>query len=106
MNCKDAEKAIPYFLKDELNERQLRQFMSHIEGCPECKEELSIQYLVVEGMARLEEGGTFDLQAELERVLDNYDRALRINRRADVLLFLTQFVSAAVIIWIAGRVIF
>ena len=37
-----------------------------MQECPGCKEELVIQFLVTEGMQRLEDGDAFDLQRELE----------------------------------------
>ena len=43
MDCKDAEKKIPYFLRDELDGNRLEEFVEHIENCSECREELSIR---------------------------------------------------------------
>ena len=54
MTCKEVEKWIPLFLRDDLDTDDLREFMEHIDKCEECREELSIQFLVQEGMARLE----------------------------------------------------
>ena len=68
MTCKDAEKMIPLFLEDDLEMDDLRKFMEHIDNCEECKEELTIQFLVLEGMARLESGNVFDLQMNLSIV--------------------------------------
>ena len=42
MDCKEEEKMIPVFLQDELDIKALKQFIEHIDGCPECMEELSI----------------------------------------------------------------
>ena len=61
MTCKEIEKIIPSFLNDDLDTDDLREFMDHIVNCEECMEELSIQFLVLEGMARLESGNVFDL---------------------------------------------
>ena len=47
MNCKETEKKIPSFLHDELDGSKLEEFIDHVESCPECKEELSIQFLVL-----------------------------------------------------------
>lgn len=80
MNCKEAEKKIPYFLQNELDERELAEFVEHIESCPECKEELSIQFLVAEGMGQLEEGNTFNLQEALLIKMQNAWHRVKINR--------------------------
>ncbi len=105
MDCKEAEKMIPHFLKDELQERQLRAFLHHVEHCGDCKEELSIQYLVVEGMARLEAGGNLNLQMELNGVLEEYRRVLKADRITDWILLGVQAGVAAVMIMIVMWVI-
>ena len=91
MDCKEVIKMIPDFLNHKLNSRELRDFLDHIEECKECKEELSIQFLVQEGMARLEEGNTFDLQKEFDR------RRMKIR---EVLHFLVYGVEVLAIITI------
>jgi hypothetical protein len=70
MECKEIERQIPRFLKNELTGRRLMRFLKHIEKCEQCKEELTIQYLSSEGIARLEEGKTFDLDRELSEYID------------------------------------
>lgn len=78
MNCKEAEKNITCFIKDELSEKEQEKFIVHMKDCPGCMEELSIQYLVFEGLNRLEEGGTFDLRGELDKKLEStYSGILR-----------------------------
>ena len=44
------------------------KFIAHIESCQECMEEVSIQFLITEGMNRLEQGDTFELKKELETI--------------------------------------
>ena len=66
MNCKEFEKNIPDFISGKLDFLTPQEFGEHMEKCPGCKEELVIQFLVTEGMQRLEDGDAFDLQKELE----------------------------------------
>ena len=56
LDCKQTEKLIPQFLKDELDNRTEKKFLNHVDGCSSCLEELSIQFLVTTGMQRLENG--------------------------------------------------
>lgn len=86
MTCKEAEKMIPYFLKDDLDTDDLREFMEHMDKCEECREELSIQFLVLEGMARLESGNVFDLQNELKARMVGAEHMLK--RRESLQWFL------------------
>ena len=46
LDCKQTEKLIPQFLKDELDNRTEKKFLNHVDGCSSCLEELSIQFLV------------------------------------------------------------
>lgn len=80
MDCKETNKMIPAFLNKELSGKELNRFMEHISNCPECKEELTIQFLVSEGMVSLEEGSTFDLQKELDKQLEDARRKMRIRK--------------------------
>ena len=69
MNCKETEKMIPLFLTDKLNNRELSHFLSHVESCDECMEELTIQYLVMTGTSLIEEGKSFNLRKALNELL-------------------------------------
>ena len=80
MTCKDVEKLIPIFIKDELTYRELEQFIDHIENCPNCKEEMSIQFLVTEGMVRLEDGSAFDLNLELRNLMEVSKAKIRVHK--------------------------
>lgn len=99
MKCKEAEKLIPLFLEDELETEELREFMEHIKSCSECEEELSIQFLVSEGMARLETGNVFDLQNELKVRMENAGSSLHFRENLRWLLVVLEgFVALAIII--------
>lgn len=98
MNCKSTEKKIPYFLQDELDGSKLEEFVEHIESCPECKEELSIQFLVAEGLERLEEGNNFNLQKELIMKLEDAQHRISIHRMLwNILVCLEAAVAAAIV---------
>lgn len=98
MNCKEAEKTIPSFLNDELDGDDLADFLEHIEECPECKEELSIQFLVSEGLEQLERGNNFNLQEALLETLDSADDKIRMNRLLRRILFGLELAVAAAIV--------
>ncbi len=98
MKCKEAEKLIPLFLDEDLENEDLREFMEHIEKCEECKEELTIQFLVLEGVARLETGNVFDLQKELKMRMDDSEHSLRTRENMQWILYaLEGLVGVAVL---------
>ncbi len=80
MNCKEFEHLIPNFLSREMDYRTMEAFREHMDTCAACKEELSIQFLVMEGMKHLEDDGGFDLQKELEHRLAENNRNLHRHR--------------------------
>lgn len=106
MECKEAEKRIPLFLEDELETEELREFMEHIQQCSECKEELSIQFLVSEGMARLETGSVFDLQNELKKQMEDAKHTLHFRENLKWMLFALEGLVVLAIIIILVMLIF
>lgn len=100
MDCKEVQRNITAFLDDELDGRSSESFLRHIKECPECREELSIQYLVREGTARLEEGGSFDLNSDLEELLAYSSRKIKNQRLAAFCIYFLEFVAIIAVIFI------
>ncbi len=69
MDCINYRMNMLPYLKHELSIRKTRKLLSHVESCAECKEELKVQFLVMEGMKRLEYGKTFHLEEDFEESL-------------------------------------
>ncbi|MBQ5659808.1 MAG: zf-HC2 domain-containing protein, partial [Lachnospiraceae bacterium] len=42
MDCRQAEKLVVPYIKDELNMDELDDFLEHVEYCDNCMEELEI----------------------------------------------------------------
>ena len=104
MNCKDVDKMIPLFLDDDLDNENLSDFINHIENCPECKEELTIQFLVKEGMQRLESGNTFNLRMELDNLIRDAKKRLTFRKYlvfSSLILELTVVALAAITVILA-----
>ncbi len=80
MNCIDAQKLIPQFLDDDLDNHDLAYFLKHVDNCADCREELTIQFLIKVGMKRLEDGNTFNLNKELDNLLIESQKKLRFRK--------------------------
>lgn len=78
MNCKQAQKLIKQFMNDDLETEDLRDFIEHIDSCGECHEELVIEFLVTEGVKRLESGNVFDLNKELGLRIEESNKDLKV----------------------------
>lgn len=93
MDCRDYEKIIPEFISGKMDYLTMKDFVNHINNCAECKEELVIQFLIGEGLNRLEEGRAFDLQKELDNRMN--DAAKKVQRQDNLVRFGTR---AAIVI--------
>ena len=82
MTCKEFEKIIPDYMQKKLDFIVEKQFVEHLHACPTCKEELNIQFLVEEGLVRLEDGRAFDLQKEIKGLLKESDRKIRVHEKS------------------------
>ena len=100
MDCKEVQKNIAAFLDEEVSGRNAEKFLHHIEECPECREELSIQYLVKEGMARLEEGGSFDLGKDLKELITNSYKKIKNQRIANAFIYVMEAFAFLAVIFI------
>lgn len=103
MTCKEAEKMIPAFIDHTLEEEKLEDLMYHIDNCETCKEELSIQLLVSEGMDRLESGSSFNLQGSVKRRVDMGKRQIHMRMKLKKVLYFLEgiiVVGLGVCIWL------
>lgn len=96
MVCVEIQRKIAAFLENELDERETEEFIKHMKECASCKEELAIQYLITEGMRRLEDGNTFDLNRELREKLDSTFRRIKRRRFFNRVMLSLEIVSVFV----------
>ncbi|MBQ7766913.1 MAG: zf-HC2 domain-containing protein [Lachnospiraceae bacterium] len=94
MECKEVQKNIHSFIDDQLDSKESLAFIEHIKKCPNCKEELSIEFLVVTGLQRLDDAEAFDLQRELEdKIKTNEENALRRKKMSRIGFWLLIFIA-------------
>jgi len=98
MTCKSFVRNIPAFLNEELDYDELNEFLEHVYECAECKEELTIEILIREGLSSLEEGNTFDLNSELNRHIHISDQILK--RRDSLIWALYAFIGFDIVAFI------
>ena len=82
MNCKEAGTKIVPFIKDEISNTDLDDFMMHIRHCPDCREELEIYYTVQVGIENLDSDrfDTYNLKGLFEEELKYVSSYLKWNR--------------------------
>lgn len=78
MQCKEVQSKFIPFINDELNHKELKEFLAHIHQCKDCQEEYDIYYIMIMGMRYLESDNS---KTELE-----IDSEQRIREAEDYLL--------------------
>ncbi len=100
MNCKEFIHLIPMWLNDKLDGRRAVRFFEHMENCPDCREEMQIQFLVKEGTARLESGGSLNLDRELSDKMARYQKRLKRKHTENVIIYWMEAISALAILFL------
>ena len=102
MTCKEFEKLIPDYVAKKMDYLTLKEFYAHMQACPECKEELTINFLVTDGLQKLEEGDAYDLNEEWSGRVDETKRRLRLNESIIRFSFWVEVVMIGIIIGVAA----
>jgi len=54
LTCKEAESLVMPYIHHEMDIQKMEEFLEHIDGCENCREELEIYYMVEEGIRQLD----------------------------------------------------
>lgn len=76
IDCTTCEQHMNSFIENNLVGENVWQFLTHVEKCPECFEELETRYLISEAFTRLENGEPIDLRKELRQKIRLTKRAM------------------------------
>jgi hypothetical protein len=98
MDCKETQRNIPSFLKDELDSKTALDFVKHVRSCKECAEELDIEYLLFEGINMLENAEIIDVERELENRLNRVTQRERLHKKLKAGLFLVISMIFSIIV--------
>lgn len=107
LNCKTYEKMIPLYLNNTLPPFELNELLMHIKGCPSCKEELTIQFLVSEGLGMVETSDNYDLLKELDKRIKASEKLIsRHKLKTKIMIGMSLFILLAVIVSIIVLIFF
>lgn len=98
MTCKETERLILPYLKDELNEKKTKDFLEHMKECKSCYEEMEIQYMASTSLEWLESGSSFDLECEMNKILSNSEKKLKQRRMIRIAGTIVNTIAIAAII--------
>lgn len=99
INCKVIEKKIPAYLSGSLSVKETKAFVNHVQECKDCKDELTIQYMVSEGLSKAESDNEYNLLKGLEQKLSGSRQMIKKYRIT--LFFVLLFVIASLALFAA-----
>lgn len=100
MDCKEFERKIPEFIGHKMDYFSLKDFYEHMQSCPDCKEELTIQFLVTDGLHKLETSESFDLQREWDERMTEAQKKLKRGENILQTGFWAEVIAIGVIVGI------
>lgn len=101
MKCNEARRMITSYVKKELSDKDLEQFLAHVEHCSDCMDELDTYYTVYQALDLLDSGDHHDYNFRRMLQEDMRISQRRLLRRkaaavlCGVLLILTEVLLAA-----------
>ena len=99
MTCKEAESLVMPYIKNELTDEELFEFLEHIEHCPECREELEIYFTVDVGIRQLDsETGNYNIKGALETAIEQSRERLEAVRLVKIVGFAVSTLSVMALI--------
>ena len=82
INCSKAEKLIPKYIKGETTDIETTWLLDHIDNCDTCREELTIQYFISEGLDNVEELNDYNLLKGFDRKIKTSRSDIKIRKNA------------------------
>ena len=82
-------KLIGPYMNDELDSETLNDFLIHLSGCDECKDELEINFIVTKGIEILDgDKGDYNLSNAFSKSTVNMKKFIRMKKKIKRLTFI------------------
>lgn len=65
MDCMKAQKLIRPYLEGQISDRELEEFLDHVENCPECHDDLEIYFSIYETLGDDSDDRNYDFKRKL-----------------------------------------
>lgn len=108
MNCQEAQSKILNYINHNLDHEETKEFIEHIRTCPDCQDELEINYIVMIGMKQLDDGEilSVDFRKKLKEDIDKrYDEAVREEERSHSFRVIVIAFIVSLALWLLGRIL-
>jgi hypothetical protein len=100
MNCNRVQSLITPFINNQIETKEIEEFVLHVENCPNCREELEVYYALLTAMRQLDEDKNLsddfglELSQKLERSLERVIHAKYTYLRKKSILFFAMILLA------------
>ncbi len=94
--CEEVQKNIPTFIAGNMESKDTLAFIRHIRSCKACMEELSVEYLVLVGVKRLDSASAFNLNDELEDLMLRNEKKARRRKNISIVVFIISILIAII----------
>ena len=94
--CEEVQKNIPTFIAGNMESKDTLAFIRHIRSCKACMEELSVEYLVLVGVKRLDSASAFNLNDELEDLMLRNEKKARRRKNISIAVFIISILIAII----------
>ena len=87
MDCKEAERLVQPYIENKLPSKKLEAFISHVQKCPSCYEELETYFIIHHAIKYLDEDrhDSYNMKEKLSVDLGKKRRQIRTNKHLRVL---------------------
>ena len=106
MNCQEVQSNIMNYINHHLNHEQTKAFIEHIRTCPDCRDELEINYIVMIGLQQLDEGEilSVDFRKKLKEDIDRrYEEARKEEERNHSVRVMVIAFLLSLFLWLLGK---
>ncbi len=96
MDCLTFRKNIGLFREDRLNDEELNEFLGHLNGCERCRDELEVNFIVIDGIALLDDRKQdYNLTKAFRGFVSDANRYMRLKKR----FLLVEYIIDSLVFW-------
>ena len=102
MDCVNTQQLIKPYLDGYLSDRELEEFLDHVQTCPDCFDELEVYFSIYRTLRDVDEKGDYNFRKKLRRKLEESRSYLRRRNQSKALragIILTAEFALAAALW-------
>ena len=98
MNCVRAQQLVKPYLDGLLSDRELEEFLDHVQNCQDCFDELEVYFSIYRTLDNVDEKGDYNFTKKLHRKLEDSRMYLRRRYQGKVVRAIIILLAETVVI--------